>query len=135
LQSRLLKQISNRQYNCKDWYCCNQTNLRQKITGVNLSFFGTLADAQLNGLNIGGLTTQVENINGISVSGLTNSAGVVKGICIALLHNKAATVKGIQIGLVNKAASLRGLQLGLWNRNEKRSLPFINWQFRPKAVK
>jgi hypothetical protein len=106
-----------------------------KITGVNLSFFGTLADAQLNGLNIGGLTTQVENINGVSVSGLTNSAGVVNGICIALLHNKAAAVKGIQIGLVNKAASLRGFQLGLWNRNEKRSLPFINWQFRPKAVK
>jgi hypothetical protein len=108
-----------------------QGKYEAKITGVNLSFFGTLADAQLNGLNIGGLNTQVENINGVSVSGLSNWAYAMNGICIALLYNKTVMTKGVQIGLVNKTKSLRGFQLGLWNKNEKRSLPFINWQFKP----
>jgi hypothetical protein len=35
--------------------------------------------------------------------------------------------------MFNKTLDLRGIQIGLWNKNGKRSLPLINWQFKARA--
>ena len=40
---------------------------------------------------------------------------------------KSNVTNGVQIGVLNKAKNLKGLQIGLWNKNQHRSLPFINW--------
>jgi hypothetical protein len=40
---------------------------------------------------------------------------------------------GMQLGILNLAEELRGFQIGLWNRNARRALPFINWQFRASS--
>nr|WP_312322087.1 hypothetical protein [Soonwooa sp.] len=43
------------------------------------------------------------------------------------VYNRMQTGFGIQIGLVNISKSTSGLQLGFWNRNGKRTMPFINF--------
>ena len=110
-------------------------NLELKINGVNISLFGTINEAKINGLNIGGLNTVVDHINGLSISGLNNFSYIMNGVTIAAIRNRATKGKGVQIGLFNKCNDLRGFQIGLWNTNGKRSLPFINWQFRPTKKK
>jgi len=46
-----------------------------------------------------------------------------------LVINGAKYLKGLQIGLVNKSQKIKGVQIGLWNKSDKRSLPFLNFQF------
>ena len=53
---------------------------------------------------------------------------------IAGLRNRAMIAKGVQIALFNKSSDMRGIQIGLWNMNGKRSLPLINWQFKPSTA-
>jgi hypothetical protein len=111
----------------KDW--------QVKIYGINISLLTTINEMQIRGLNITGAFTVVDEIHGVSISGLNNFCYILDGISIAALRNRAMTARGIQIGLFNKATDLRGFQIGLWNVNGKRSLPFINWQFRPAKKK
>ena len=104
------------------------------VNGGNFSAITMINEAKINGLNISGLITVVDEINGLSISGLSNFAYKFNGLSIGL-HNKATSAKGLQIGLINKSENLRGFQIGLWNKNGRKSLPFINWQFRKSKKK
>lgn len=119
-----------------------------KINGVNISIsalgevkqngisiIGTsIYGLEVNGLEIVGLSSQLSRKNGLSIVGLYNRAAIMNGLQIGLI-NKSTQVRGVQAGLVNIAHDLRGFQFGLWNKNGKRSLPFINWQFKKKKNK
>lgn len=100
------------------------------INGVNVSLINTINETKLNGANITGLITLVDEISGFSLSGISSFAYKLNGVSIAGIYNRATIAKGLQIGLINKSASLKGIQVGLWNTNGKRSLPIINWQFK-----
>ncbi len=106
-------------------------NIELRINGINISLFGTINEAKISGLNIGGLNTVVDHINGLSLSGLNNFSYIMNGLTVAGIRNRATKGRGVQIGLFNRCTDLRGFQIGLWNRNGKRTLPFINWQFKP----
>ena len=69
-------------------------------------------------------------MNGLQV-GFSNNGHKIKGLQIGILGNNTHEMKGVQIGLINKSKKLKGLQIGLWNVNQKRKLPFINWNFYP----
>lgn len=101
------------------------------INGLNLSMVGSSMEMKINGVNIAGANTVVDDINGISVSGLNNFCYVLNGLSVAAARNRAQRAKGLQVALYNKATDLRGVQIGLWNVNGRRSLPLINWQFKP----
>ncbi len=70
---------------------------------------------------------------GLQVAGLHNDYKIFTGLQIGILngaYGKAEKFTGLQIGLFNNTKKLRGIQIGLINRNEKRILPFINWNFK-----
>lgn len=132
--------------------------LSERINGFNLSTTGTSCHCLTNGVNAGLIGQINYQVNGISVSvvgilnqkhngimaswfneayyinglqvGLTNLGQKAKGLQIGILNNKSKDLKGVQISLFNKADKLRGIQVGLWNVNDKRKLPFINWNFK-----
>ena len=99
------------------------------------------------GLNIAGAGTEVFYLKGFSAAVLTNKVYIGQGAQIGGfndfkqftgfqlglyndLENKSESFTGLQIGLINKTKKLRGVQIGLFNKNERRSLPFINWNFK-----
>ena len=94
---------------------------------IGVSF---LDPAQINGLflSVGG--SYETKVSGLSITGTFNRHQEVKGVSIAGLANLDSEVTGVQISLLNKCAKLRGIQIGFWNTNEKRSLPFINWNLK-----
>jgi hypothetical protein len=53
----------------------------------------------------------------------------MNGVQLGGLANFSKKMDGLQIALFNKSENFRGLQIGLWNVNQKRKLPFINWNF------
>jgi hypothetical protein len=89
----------------------------------------------IKGVNVAGFTSCIGEMHGVSISGLTNCSYVVKGVSICGGYNSGNKVRGVQIGLMNRATNLRGFQIGLINKNSRRTLPFINWQFRDKPPK
>lgn len=131
-----------------------------EINGINISPSGSLCDCNINGLNLNGMTSTANITNGLSITLFGNFAQIANGTQIAMigndtafmngvqfsfftnssqtrsngvqisLINSAVTHKGIQIGGINKAEHLKGIQFGLWNKNQKRSLPIINWSFK-----
>ncbi len=104
---------------------------RSNMDGVVLNIPGHLQyNTTIRGISLSALTFCTGEIHGVSISGLTNCSYVVKGVSICGGYNSGNKVRGIQIGLVNRATNLHGVQIGLWNKNGRRSLPFINWQFR-----
>jgi len=102
--------------------------------GASIAFSGNWANSYL-GVQIGAFN-QVERFGRGLQLGAFNKSTDYKGIQIGL-SNKNNTAnssfEGIQIGVLNKADTLKGFQFGLWNKNERRSLPFINWQFKKKV--
>ena len=98
--------------------------------GVNLSILGSFGSERINGVNIAGINNVVDKICGVSITGINNFAYITKGLSISLIRNRSTLTRGVQLGLFNKTMDLRGFQIGLWNKNGKRSLPIINWQFR-----
>lgn len=106
----------------KDW--------RVKVRGVNISLTNTINEMRIKGFNLTGLFTAVDEINGVTISGFKNFSYLMNGVSIAGIQNRATLAKGVQIGLFNKATDMIGFQFGLWNENGKRSLPFVNWQFK-----
>ena len=98
--------------------------------GILLSPFGTFTD-QVNGISFSLWMSMGKKINGLSVNLLWNRYEEINGITIGLVNHAVAN-KGIQIGFVNKAKITRGFQFGIWNKNERRSLPLINWNFKAK---
>ena len=107
-----------------------KNNKQNVVNGVSLSF-DKLGVGRVNGLQVSFAFTWIKEAHGVCISGIRNFAYKLNGVGIASM-NKAIRAKGVQIGLYNKANDLRGFQFGLWNVNGRRSLPFINWQFRKK---
>lgn len=130
----------------------------QKINGIAISPGGIgFLGAVINGVNLFGISTMTGKINGISIGGLLNYNLRHNGLAISLINgvdlkmnglqiggfNSAQTLhgvqigcvnftkkqRGLQIGLFNRSRKLKGIQLGLWNISDKRSLPFLNFQF------
>lgn len=101
-----------------------------KITNGIQFGLSNMEEAKINGIefNVAGNFNTITN--GISISPTINKHYKVSGISISPLGNFDAEIHGIQIGLFNKTDKLRGIQIGLWNKNSKRSLPFINWNFK-----
>ena len=97
------------------------------VSGVNISILTGIN--QMNGVSINGSVIGTKKFNGVCISGIANITHYGNGVQIAL-SNVSRSHNGAQIGLFNNSKNLRGIQLGLWNKNGKRSLPFINWQFK-----
>lgn len=89
----------------------------------------------MQGLQVSLLFHHMDQLNGLSISSLVGNYYHFKGLMISGIYNSAHKGKGVQLGLVNKAKEMRGIQVGLWNSNGRRSLPFINWQFKPNTSK
>lgn len=125
--------------------------------GLVVSFSGVICDCVTNGILLGGAGNFSREVNGVSGAGMfnyaekhagiqtaifvsgtyrmegvqtaiTNTAVISNGIQLGI-NNKSNRHRGLQIGLINRTKNHKGLQLGLWNENEKRKLPFINWNF------
>lgn len=99
--------------------------------GLLISSFGTFTD-QVNGISFSLWMSMGKKINGLSFNLLWNLYEQINGISIGLV-NHAVVTKGMQIGIVNIAKNLKGFQIGLWNKNEKRSLPLLNWSLKEKT--
>jgi len=87
------------------------TNYASKTRGVQIAGYSvsdTLKGAQFSGIN------NSKKMNGVQVGG----------------YNHSYEANGIQIGIVNKARNLKGIQFGLINVNQRRILPFVNWNFK-----
>lgn len=113
-----------------------------KNNGLTLGL--TLYSGKVNGVSVSGLINGTNYLNGFSFSTLNcniyGANGIMAGVYNYSDHimgmqagfwNKSNFQTGVQIGLINIADELKGFQFGLWNKNGKRSLPFINWQFKP----
>lgn len=96
--------------------------------GLLLSLLGTFSD-QVNGVSISGWMSLGKNINGVSANLLWNLYYEINGLSIGVF-NSSLVMQGVQIGFINKTIKLKGVQIGFWNRNEKRSLPLVNWNFK-----
>ncbi|MEM1324076.1 MAG: hypothetical protein AAGG75_27690 [Bacteroidota bacterium] len=87
----------------------------------------------VNGLALSGLWSMTGKVSGIVIAPFVSMSTATNGIAIGGIYNKTIQSKGLQIGLINTTKRLRGIQIGLINRNEKRTLPFINWNFGKKS--
>ena len=108
------------------------------VNGVGISAYNvTLAT---NGLSLNGVYNYSSTLNGLHISGLFNYADKGAGVLLSPInytkqfaglntgvYNYSESFTSLQIGIINHAKNLRGLQIGLWNKNQKRSLPLINW--------
>lgn len=111
--------------------CANRSN------GIQISFFNTSA-LYSNGVMVGGFQTNVYKGRGVNLAFWYNEYKYYDGLMISVCNGvmtKPEAFSGLQIGIVNRTKKLRGIQIGLWNVNEKRSLPFINWDFSNKPPK
>jgi hypothetical protein len=102
--------------------------LRAVHNGLMLSPFGTFTP-KVNGVSLSLFMSLGQTVSGVSINALWNLYANANGVVIGAV-NTITTVKGVQIGIVNKSTNLHGVQFGLWNKNQKRSLPFINWNFK-----
>lgn len=102
--------------------------LRAVHNGLILSPFGTFTP-KVNGVSFSLFMSLGQTVNGVSINALWNLYDKVNGVAIGAV-NTIKTAKGVQIGIVNKTAHLHGVQFGLWNKNQKRSLPILNWNFK-----
>lgn len=84
----------------------------------------------VNGLDINVTGSFESKTNGLTISLVMNKHYITNGLTFALIGNHDTKCNGIQIGLINSAVELKGLQFGLWNKNQKRNMPIINWNFK-----
>lgn len=102
---------------------------RKIIYGINL----TCCDwgfSEVYGLDLNIGASEIVDVKGVSLSGIYNINTSINGLAISLICNKNRDCTGLEIGLINNSLKLRGLQIGLWNKNQKRSLPLLNWCFK-----
>ena len=105
-------------------------DMYKKICGLQIALLN-FDPSIIYGLDINAVMSMGDSkVTGISFSTLQNNHETVNGLSLAILSNNSQYCNGVQIGLFNTCANLRGFQIGLWNKNAKRSLPFINWNFR-----
>ncbi|MDQ1160966.1 hypothetical protein QE422_001334 [Chryseobacterium sp. SORGH_AS 447] len=113
-----------------------EKNKMNKINGMQLSLIN-MEPTITNGLEINVSSNMGSSAvtNGVAVSPFFNIHHEMKGFSIAPLANVGKKCRGLQIGIFNKCEDFRGIQLGWWNENEKRKLPFVNWNFKAKIKK
>jgi hypothetical protein len=99
------------------------------INGLSLSLLGHGGNTSVNGISLNGISSILYDCNGVVASFGGNFIGSFNGLMIAGIRNNAAVGKGLQISLFNSCSKLKGFQIGLINKNQKRTLPFINWCF------
>jgi hypothetical protein len=99
------------------------------IHGLRISFFD-IEPSIVNGLDCNLTGSFDSKTNGVTISLFVNRHLTSNGVTFGLLGNHDVECHGLQIGLFNSTNELRGIQIGLWNRNEKRALPLVNWNFR-----
>jgi len=116
----------------KDIYGISATmflHYSRKNNGISLAGVSNSIERG-NGLFITPGGNEVYKGNGIMIGGIFgNGAHLFNGLQISTENYITGRGTGVQIGIFNKAKNFRGIQLGLWNKNDKRSLPIINWQF------
>lgn len=125
----------------KDWGFADFDNtevLPEKmnhINGLQLSIIN-MEPTATNGLeiNVSSNIGAPSKINGVSLSPLFNIHHTTNGVTIAPIANVSQKCRGIQIGLINHCKNLKGIQIGFWNKNEKRQLPIINWNFKTQKL-
>lgn len=113
-----------------------EKNKMNKINGMQLALIN-MEPTITNGLEIN-VSSNIGShavTNGLAVSPFFNIHDEMKGCSVAPLANISKKCRGVQIGIYNKCDNFRGVQLGWWNENEKRKLPFINWNFKAKIKK
>lgn len=98
----------------------------KKINGLHIALLN-MEPTVINGLNINAFASRETVTNGLTLSLLSNKEYKTNGATIALFGNHSTRCKGVQIGIHNTCRQLKGVQFGLWNKNQKRSLPLINW--------
>lgn len=103
----------------------------QQINGITIATIAGVNNAQVNGITLASFYNLANEVNGVSAAFLLNGNLFFNGIEIALFANSSSKGRGLQLSLFNTCHDFRGIQIGLWNKNGKRSLPFINWQFTP----
>jgi hypothetical protein len=99
--------------------------------GVQFAIGGTSAVFS-NGVLLSAIGTSVYDGKGLQIA-FNNDYNQFMGLQVGMVNGgfgKAESFKGLQIGLFNNAKKLKGIQIGLINKNEKRILPFINWNFK-----
>src|SRR6218665_430864 len=116
----------------------------EKVNGIALSLTGTGCDCRVNGFTAGLIGQFLREVNGVSASylslvhshkgaqlALVGSANYqMYGLQAGFVGNSSVRARGVPIGIYNEAKDLRGIQIGVWNKNGRRSLPIINWQFK-----
>lgn len=98
----------------------------KNISGVHLGLVN-LEPTKIDGLEINVISLN-SHCSGLSIAGM-NIVDEINGVSIGIIRNYSEKCDGVQVGLINETADLNGFQFGLWNKNNKRSLPFINWSF------
>lgn len=101
------------------------------INGLQLGFIN-LEPTIINGIDINASGSLNSITNGTTISITPNFHYLINGVTLSVMGNFDYKCIGIQIGLFNSCANLKGIQFGLWNKNQKRSMPFINWCFKTK---
>ncbi len=105
----------------------NNVNLKT-VNGVRIGFTD-MEESIINGINLSLGDNLASKTNGLTISMLRRKNQNCNGVGVSLIANLDNSCNGIQIGLINKCSDLKGFQFGLWNKNQKRSLPIINWSF------
>ncbi|WP_299255351.1 hypothetical protein [uncultured Aquimarina sp.] len=113
----------------------NKDDMNVFIKGLTISAVGSMSKSRQSGVTLGGVYTGIYTMRGFSLTGVHTMTYDFEGVMISGVRNQSRMGKGVQIGLFNSCKDLRGIQFGLWNKNERRSLPFINWQFSKKKMK
>lgn len=101
------------------------------IHGLSISGGGIL-DVDVRGVAINGVASYVNKADGIHFSGLFSMSYCFRGLVFGAIRNKSTYGKGIQIGLINTVREGNLVQIGLINRIGRRTLPFINFNFKKK---
>lgn len=101
----------------------------KKVNGCQIGFINT-EPTVINGLDINASGSFESVTNGITLSVATNSHYMINGFTFAVIANSDDKCRGVQMALLNNCKNLKGFQFGLWNKNQRRSLPFINWAFK-----
>lgn len=98
----------------------------KQIKGVHIGIVN-FDPTQIAGMELNVINAD-SSCQGLSIATI-NILQEITGVSIGLLRAYSAKCTGVQIGIINETQSLKGFQFGLWNKNEKRQLPFINWNF------
>lgn len=99
--------------------------------GLQIAGGGTRATYS-NGVIASAIITEVYKGRGVQLGGF-NQYVDFHGLQVGVFNDvemKSEEFRGVQIGIYNNAKKMKGIQIGLINRNEKRILPLINWNFR-----